>query len=115
MLQSPNPRQTKVLLGTARVRTGPTPAFFAREPSSGPRDKWAARGDVEGALGGVEADVGDVGSPPGGVLSVFISREVRDAQRWRKVCLCLGLLRTWGVRLFTCKTQDTAWSSGTGP
>lgn len=51
MLQSPNPRHTNVLLGAARVRTGPTPGFFARgTASSGPRDAVGAAGDVEGAF-----------------------------------------------------------------
>lgn len=77
MLQSPNPRHTNVLLGAARVRTGPTPGFFARgTPSSGPRDAVGAVGDVEEAFWaaprGESAADGGVGDGLGGVLSVFI-------------------------------------------
>lgn len=72
MLQSPNPRQTNVLLGAARVRTGPTPAFFARGASSA-SGAVEAVGDVEAALAAVGVvAVGGEGGASGGVLSVFI-------------------------------------------
>lgn len=69
MLQSPNPRHTNVLLGAARVRTGPTLVFFARGASS--------PSTTDGALGDVEAALGGVGGALGGVLSVFILGEAQ--------------------------------------
>lgn len=87
MLQSPKPRQTKVLLGAARVRTGPVLVFFVRgTASSGPKDELAASGDAERAFaaapGGVVADGGVEGAS-----SCFIASRWR--WRWYLVCLTL--------------------------
>lgn len=66
------------------MRTGPTPAFFARGASSASA-VVAAVGDIESALLATE---GGVGGSLGGVLSVFILGSGNVEAQWgRAWCL----------------------------